>query len=386
MNLPSDFSAAIQRHGARLSSALDGVFVLSDSAVSGWQIIEMPHRDLLRATVRFRLSIRPIGEGKADFCVHHALGMELARVGRDGTLIHSDPNFLKDYSFQQGESGWLDLDFLFFNQAPAVIFGLTRPTSRYTGSNTPQFELKTPQLEVVESRWTPTQQDPLRIVEIGTRTAADPVWQPFAEGLRIMAFTPLPSEVEALRTQLPADRGHVVIGKALSDRNGTSPFSITKVSGYSSIFKPDFQRLKGYAAADDFQLVSESKVETCRFDAFVKQGDAVPPDVIRINAPGFEYNALRGFGDALDQVLAVEVQLYVYPVYKKQKLLGDIVDLLESSGLLLRRALPPAKRPYARFSNEVMQMTGLFMRKRPSDESRGRHELMEEIWGLPPAP
>jgi FkbM family methyltransferase len=378
-----DLGAARQRASARLKPADDGVQILSDSPARGWQIVDFVDRDVTRATIRVRLLLRPVANGTADFCLHSKGGVILLRVGQDGTLRRSDEAGPKECSIEKDASGWLRLDALYFNQDPRIILGLATKTGDYRGTNAPQFELKDLEAEIVEPRWTPTPEDPLRIVQLGLPTLGDPAWQYFAAGLRITAFSPDAAEVARLQAQLPADGGHQVIGKALSDRNGTSPFHVTKDKAQSSIFKPDAQRLKPYAAADGFTPASEAKIETCRFDTLVRAGSASVPDAIRVRAPGFEYNALRGFGNVLDEVLAVEVPFHFYPLYRKQKLVGDIIDLLDSSGLELRRVTPPAAAVQQAFGQEMVQATGVFLRKPPKGPALGRFQLLEEIWGLP---
>jgi len=385
MELPQDFRAAVLlRHGAKLVPGHDNSFIVSDTTgrKATWQIFELPNRNVARATIRLQLSMRPIDGGAAMLALHQAPGVEIAIIGRDGSLVKSESGALKAHSVDRGEDGWLNLNLLYVNKGPSIVVGLANPSSRYIGTNAPQIELKDLKIEVVEPRWTPSRNDPLRIVETGLRTIADVAWQPFGEGLNIASFAPFADQLEGLRTALPASAGHLVVGKALSDRNGTTPFYVTQNKAHSSIFKPDVQRLKGYPSADEYQIASEVRVETCRFDSLVKQGSAAAPDVIRLEASGLEYNALRGMGALLDGVMAVETSLYLYPVYKKQKLMADIVDLLESSGLVLFRLVPSAQNA-AQFGGELVKMTAVFMRKSRAAEAAGRYQLLEEIWALP---
>lgn len=383
MELPQDFRAALLRHGARLAPGHDDSFVLSDTLAPkpAWQLFELPSRDVARATIRLQLSMRPIEGGNAMLALHQSPGLQVAVIGRDGALMTSDPGALKTHSVEPGPDGWLNIDLLYVNKSPSIVLGLANPGGRYIGKNARQLELKDLRIQIVEPRWTPSADDRLRIVETGLRTIGNPAWQPFAAGLHISAFTPFADQVESLQTVMPASEGHAVTGKALSDRNGTSPFYVTRNKAYSSILKPDAQRLKGYPSADDHQVASEVRIETCRLDSLVKQGQAAAPDVIRIDAPGLEYNALRGMGDVLDEVMAVETALYLYPVYKKQKLLADIVDLLESSGLSLVRLVPA--RVGTQFGQEIVKMTAIFLRRQRAAKTLGRYHLLEEIWGLP---
>lgn len=384
MELPQDFREAVLRHGARLAPAPGNSFVLSDTAQRKpvFQLFELPHRDVARATVRLQLSLRPVEGGTAMLAVHQLPGIEAIVIGRDGVPVRVETEAVKSHSITAGEDGWLNLDLLYVNKSPSIVLGLANPGSRYNGQNAPQLELRDLRIEVAEPRWTPSPADPLRIVEAGLQTLTEPAWQPFATGLQVSAFTPFADQVEKLRAAMPASAGHLVTGKALGDRNGTTPLYATRNKAYSSIFKPDLQRLKGSPSADQYQVESEARIETCRLDGLVKQGLVPAPDLVRIEAPGLEYNALRGLGALLDSVMAVETSLYLYPVYKKQKLLADIVDLLDSSGLVLHRLVPPA-RAANQFGSELMKMSAIFLRKQRPADALGRYQLLEEIWALP---
>lgn len=382
-----ELGAARQRNSARLKPAGDGIHTLSDSSARGLQIIDLLDREVARSILRLRVLLRPVDNGTAAFCVQSRQGIPLLQIAKDGAIQRSDEPELKDCSIAKDASGWMQLEVLYFNREPRIILGLVDKTANYTGTNAPQFDLKNLEVEVVEPRWTPSVDDRLRVVQTGLPTLGETAWQYFGQGLQITAFAPDPKAVAGLQARLPAEAGHEVIGKALSDRNGTTPFLITKDRAQSSIFRPDLQRLKSCPAAGDFAVVSEEKVESCRFDSLVRAGGATVPDVIRIRAPGFEYNALRGFGDVLDKVLGVEVLLNFYPLYKKQKPSGDIIDLLDSSGLTLRRINSPAARITQGFGEDLLQATGIFMRKPPKEGAAlGRFQLLEEIWGLQPAP
>lgn len=385
MLIPFDVKMLTQRQQARLVANSGNIFEFSDGKAKGWQSVAIGHRDLAWASVRLSLNFRPGTEGDASLVLHHVLGTELFRVGRDGTVAATHPELVSSCTCKPAGDGWFQIDAVFANQAPSLQLGLARANGNYAGSGKIQFELRDIVIDVLELRWRPSPGDALRLVESGMRCMTDPAWKYFADGLEVAAFAHDPRQAEALRAELPEAQGHAVLARALSDRNGAVPMHVTQAPAASSIFKPDAARLRGTPAAKDHEIVSESRIETVRFDALLKQKLVQQPEVIRVRAPGMEYNVLRGFGDALDAVLAVEVPLYLYPIYRRQKLLGDIVDLLESSGLVLRRTVPPTTPVQASFGGMQHMVTGQFMRQRPGAAMLPRMRIIEEIWGLPPA-
>ncbi|WP_272941132.1 FkbM family methyltransferase [Chthoniobacter flavus] len=57
---------------------------------------------------------------------------------------------------------------------------------------------------------------------------------------------------------------------------------------------------------------------------------------MKIDAQGFEYNVLRGFGAKLQNVLGIRLETQLRSLYKGQALFRDIYEYLKSNGFILR--------------------------------------------------
>lgn len=367
----------VQRQKASLTAGEDGAFLLAEGMGAGHHFVVFQHPELQRAVLRLRLRLQPLEGGAADFCLSHDGGKLIARVGRDGVLQTSASPELLDAACETDAAGACTLDLRFRNFSPSLQLGLGKPGTRYTGSGQPQFALQDLHIEVLERRWIPSPTDGLLVLQTGL--APDPAWAPHQDGLRLILCHAEEEAGQAARAALPQPERHVLLTTTLSNRNGAARFNITRDPARSSLFDPDLRRVKPFANAAGFDVIGEAKLPLARYDTLSRQHQLPPPDLLRIGAAGAEYDVLRGCGDILDRVLAVEVRVNIYPLYRKQKLLGDVTDLLDSHGLALRRLKP---EPMAATAHEMTSATAYLTRRRAEGAGLDKLAFIEELWGV----
>ena len=280
-------------------------------------------------------------------------------------------------AFETAPEGGLRLTFEVWNDAPMFAMGMARPSSVYTGRGRPQFMVRDIWFEPVTSKWLPSPEDRLTLVDVGAREGLDPAWEPHLPGLRLVMFEPDPTEATRIARSLPPDGGHVVRPDALADVEGRSEFFVTAAIGCSSLLEPDVARLSRYPVADWFRVVRTGEVQTRRYDRLHAEGLVPTPDVVKIDVQGLEYQVLQGFGSLLDNVIAIELEAHLQPIYCKQNLLGDIVMLLDRHGLGLRRIVPQG---FERFGRELVEVNAFFTRRTSSVSVRERIACVEDIW------
>lgn len=129
-----------------------------------------------------------------------------------------------------------------------------------------------------------------------------------------------------------------IIPHALSDRNGSIDFFITRANGCLSCLEPNMELISNYAISPLFAVQNKISIESMRFDECIKSmpADLSLPHFVKVDVQGFEYNVLCGFGDALDSVLAIEIETQFCEIYKNQKLFHEIHSFLKSKGFILR--------------------------------------------------
>lgn len=87
--------------------------------------------------------------------------------------------------------------------------------------------------------------------------------------------------------------------------------------------------------SESFKTMEKIQVETVTLDSIFAVEDAPlqPPDFLSIDAQGAEYEILGGGGNTLRRnVLALALEVEFHPVYKGQKLFGDLCEFLSARG------------------------------------------------------
>ena len=147
--------------------------------------------------------------------------------------------------------------------------------------------------------------------------------------VRPVLFEPNPPSCCSSAEAVGGMPGALVIEKGLFNRCGKRPLYVTWQAGCSSLLEPNAEVLKRYRVAPAFEIRQVVEVECARYDELHAAGVVPPPDVIKIDVQGVEYQVLEGFGDLLKHVLAVTLEAHFYQLYRGQRCIGDVVSYLD---------------------------------------------------------
>lgn len=219
---------------------------------------------------------------------------------------------------------------------------------------------------------------PLVLVDIGAARGLQPKWRRYRRQTLPVMFEPNPEEAARLRSEPDT----IVVEKGLAAEAGTHTLNIAHWFGCSSMLDANPETLAGYKIADLYKTEQQVTVECKRYDELYREGKVPAPDAIKVDVEGYEYQVLSGFGDLLHSVLGIEAEAWFYPVFKGQKLLQDLVALLDSYDLRLRRL---EKVPG--FEGDMVCVNAFFTRgkARHADlkpEQQPKFDLLERVWRL----
>src|SRR5262249_11448887 len=124
---------------------------------------------------------------------------------------------------------------------------------------------------------------------------------------------------------------------ALGETNETRALHITADRHCSSCLEPDLEVLGKYPVARNFEVVSKVQVPVRSFASLVTDEAIRPPDFLKMDVQGFEFEVLRGFGDYLHEVVAIELESHTKALYRGQKTLQELIRFLDGHGFWLRR-------------------------------------------------
>ena len=224
----------------------------------------------------------------------------------------------------------------------------------------------------------------LVLVDVGGLGGIPEEWEAAYDRVLPVVFEPNPAEAAPLRggiSRYGNGRG-LVIQKGLAAVVGPRTLRITKSVACSTTLVPNDEVLASYSISPAFDVTAVEIVECWRYDTLYRNGEVPRPDVIKVDVQGLEYDVLLGFGELLGHCLAVSLESQLYPIYRGQKLFGDIVDLLSRFGLVLRRVIPSHH-----FDGDIVELDALFTVDKSRESKldatqREKLKLIHNVWGL----
>lgn len=177
---------------------------------------------------------------------------------------------------------------------------------------------------------------------------------------RIVSFEPLPDAFAQLRRRTLRDPTWDARQLAIGETDGPVTLNVAGNSVSSSILP----MLKQHEVAEPRSAyIGSCRVPMARLDSIessgLSEGDRVH---LKLDIQGYEMQALRGAASTLSQVVSVEAELSLVPLYEGQVLMSGVVDFLATAGFQLiwveRGFLSPK-------TSHMLQLDGLFLRQGP---------------------
>jgi FkbM family methyltransferase len=149
----------------------------------------------------------------------------------------------------------------------------------------------------------------------------------------IVSFEPVSRHVELLRERSRDDRNWHIEGYALGSQDGAMPINVMASDQFSSFLEPDNAKVHDYA-----KLNVPCSTETVT----VRTLDVVLPVLqerlgfdrpyLKLDTQGFDIEVLRGGGDSLSAVRALQTEASVIGIYKGMPGYMDTIRYLDGCG------------------------------------------------------
>ena len=150
-----------------------------------------------------------------------------------------------------------------------------------------------------------------------------------------------------------------IIEKALGDKDENRNLYITSNPGCSSLLKPDTNEISEYPIKKWFEVVKIKKVETTKLDSILKLDKIAPPNILKMDIQGFEFEVLNSFSDEIfKDLICIELEVQFKRLYTNQKLFDDIYKLLIEKGYILYEL--ESQGPY---EGELLEANCFFAKK-----------------------
>lgn len=347
MDAALDLSTAKIPHAGRLDRS-GAAFTFTEGAEADWQLLRIDAPAVLGRRVMLTVDAE-VPEGRR-FYVNGSGGDDLALVARSGERQ--------------------TIEAVFDSHDPFITFGLAAADPVYSGDGA-RLTIHSVQLAFLSTA-IGDQTDKLVLLDAGAAGGLQPKWRPYRRSLEVIFSDALPSEAAKL-AGVDYVSSHLVRA-ALSDRCHPATFYQTAMPGCSSLLRPDPSVLSRYTVAPCFEVQATHAVECRRFDAL----SALPqPDFVKADIQGGELALLRGMGDRLRDVVAVEAEAHLVAIYQGQPLLGDLIGYLAEFGFRLRDF-----RPCWNFDGDLIEGDAFFTRAPLTAIEQRKLKIFETVCGL----
>ena len=337
------------------ASFRDNHLCYNDGSAWNWHLMKFDIPDFLMKKIEVDVSFSFCGSGSKSFYINQWGGADLAVVGRCGTFSKMDADFLK---VEFGDV--IRVNLIYRCSHPSLLIGTYDTKGYYQGENEDQFEIHSVKVSTVDNDARSVTQT-LTVVDVGARGGLQDNWKPFSGLINAYLFEPDQVEAKQLR-EMEVPNVHI-IEKALFNVDGKFPLYCARMPGCSSLKFPRYDFLSQFSVGPAFDILSVEMMNCTRYDSLFAVGVVGRAEFVKIDVQGCEYEVLEGFGDLLDYVLGIELEAHFYEVYKNQKLLADIIQMLKKRGLYLRNLVPQFS-----FDKLYVEVNAYFTRLYPQND------------------
>jgi FkbM family methyltransferase len=176
-------------------------------------------------------------------------------------------------------------------------------------------------------------------------------------GGRIVSFEPLGEAFEQLALVAADDAGWVCHRLALGTRRGSATLNVSRDLEASSILAMEDRHVRHWPPS---AYVGTEVVTVERVDSLAS-GLVAPDDrlYLKVDVQGYELQVLRGACGLLPQVVAIEAELSLVPLYREGPLYREVIEYVAGRGFQLVSIEGITEEPE---TGHMLQLDGVFVR------------------------
>ena len=222
-------------------------------------------------------------------------------------------------------------------------------------------------------------EEPPVFYDIGVRYGFESLWASLIQAGHVIGYGFDPDEDHC---KTLSNGNGKVLPYALGDKVGKEDFYVTANLGCCSCKEPNHELLEKYPQTKwSFEVTEKTEIETTTINQLVDDGEIPPPNFIKIDVQGFEYEVLKGCDKYLDNVYGIKLETHMQPMYKDEVTFFGIYDyLVNEKGFMLRQL-----NQNSYYDGEALEFDAFFTRgPLTPDDVYLRDTFFSKIYGLDP--
>jgi FkbM family methyltransferase len=163
----------------------------------------------------------------------------------------------------------------------------------------------------------------------------------------VISFEPIPHLIEELRRGAAADPRWLIEGCALGAQPGTATLNVANMSVFSSFLRPLDDDLSRFDGKNTVQEQISCTVRTlAEILPQIRARHGVGNIFLKLDTQGFDLEILKGAGDLLATIPALQTELSVIPIYAGMPRYTETLAFLEQAGFALSGVFPVENPPF----------------------------------------
>lgn len=153
-------------------------------------------------------------------------------------------------------------------------------------------------------------------------------------GEYIISFEPVQETYAKLAEISANDPKWYTYPYALGSENSTNEINITSSAAFCSFYEPN-DHCDEFGAKNATEIIGKECVTVRRLDSIIEQASSHVDDprfFLKMDTQGHDIEVFKGVGKYMDQVLGLQSELAVIPIYQKITRMNHIISEYESHG------------------------------------------------------
>jgi len=169
-----------------------------------------------------------------------------------------------------------------------------------------------------------------------------------------IGFEPDADECRASQALFPHN---TFLQMAIAGKKGKTKLRIARNGPCTSLLEPNLKRMQRWPIRNCFETIKTIEISAVTLSQALSDAGIDKVDFLKVDVQGAEGEVLAGAGKYLDQLLGIELETHMVPLYKGERVFADLTGALDKWNFRLRGV-----EPQGSFEGEVVEIEAFYGR------------------------